>query len=180
MEANRKLLIDKEEMDKIFGELASAIIDKNHCTNKLMLIGIQTRGIPMLDRIAKLIEERCEHRIAKGQFEIKLYQEDLRPIGKQPVAGKTLLQGSVDGKNVILLDDVLFTGRTTRVAINKVVEMGNPESIQLCVFVDRGWHKYPICADFVGRKIETAADEEIQVRFEETDGEDAVYLKKIE
>lgn len=177
MSDNRKIIMNEDDIERTIRRMAFEIMENHKEFNDLIFIGIHTRGVPLCHRVVKEIENYMDINLAKGEMEIKLYQENLHQVGQKPLIGKTLIQGNVSGKKVILFDDVLFTGRTVHAAINKLFEFGMPELIELAIMIDRGWHKVPITTDYMGRYISTTLDEEIQVRFHDTDDEEGVFVK---
>jgi pyrimidine operon attenuation protein/uracil phosphoribosyltransferase len=144
-----------------------------------MLVGIHTRGVPLADRLAHELEQISGSRVVVGRLDITLYRDDVgpwRPAHQQPVLKKTVLPESIDGRVVYLVDDVLFTGRTTRAALDTLVDWGRPLAVRLAVLVDRGHRELPIAADVVGKVLDTTRDEDVQVRLEEVDRRDGVWI----
>jgi pyrimidine operon attenuation protein/uracil phosphoribosyltransferase len=142
----------------------------------LVLLGIRTRGVYLSQRIAEILEEKHDHKVALGEIDITLYRDDLSTLGPQAIVGTTDIGFDVTGKKIILVDDVLFTGRTVRAALDQIVDFGRPKLIRLMVVVDRGMHEYPIQADYVAQKVETDETHVVQVRLTDTDGDDGVLL----
>lgn len=142
----------------------------------LVLLGIRTRGVYLSQRIAAIMEEKHDHKVSLGQIDITLYRDDLSTLGPQAIVGNTDIGFDVTDKKIILVDDVLFTGRTVRAALDQIVDFGRPKLIRLAVVVDRGMHEYPIQADYVAQKVETDENNVVQVRLVETDGDDGVLL----
>ncbi|MCU0453773.1 MAG: bifunctional pyr operon transcriptional regulator/uracil phosphoribosyltransferase PyrR [Bacteroidetes bacterium] len=174
MSANR--LIDAAGMRRTVTRLAHEVIESNRGAEQLAVIGIRTRGEFLARRVAKLVEEIEGQPIPVGILDITLYRDDLRGRLDQPLLQSTDIIFDVTGKTLILVDDVLYTGRTIRSALNAIMDLGRPRSIQLLVLVDRGHRELPIKADYVGKSIPTSLAQEVQVRMVELDGEDAVYL----
>ena len=156
--------------------LAHQIIEKNNGIDRLVLVGIKRRGIPIAERLAKIIERIEGKPIPMGILDITLYRDDLSTVDIKPVVQKSELGCPVEDMNVILCDDVLYTGRTTRAALDALFDHGRPRRVQLLVLVDRGRRELPIEAAFVGRTVQTTAREIIEVKLQETDGVEKVIL----
>lgn len=167
-------LLDPRQMRRIVRRMAGQIVEQNHGTDRLMLVGIRTRGVPLAERLAREIREMEGVEVSQGTLDITLYRDDLSTIAPQPVVKETRFGETVAGHVVILCDDVLYTGRTIRAALDALVDYGRPDVVRLAVLVDRGHREVPIQADIVGRKLETKDDDVVSVCFEETDGEDHV------
>jgi pyrimidine operon attenuation protein/uracil phosphoribosyltransferase len=172
----RKQLLDARALQRVLGRLAAAIRKAHPRRSELVLVGIQTRGVPLARRLAKLIEAEGGARLAVGTLDITLYRDDLTQIAAQPVIKRTDIPVSLEGRSVILVDDVLYTGRTIRAALDELIDFGRPSRIQLCALVDRGGRELPIQPDFVGLRAEAGRGESVQVRLEEEDGDDRVVL----
>ncbi|HSG27588.1 MAG TPA: bifunctional pyr operon transcriptional regulator/uracil phosphoribosyltransferase PyrR, partial [Candidatus Krumholzibacterium sp.] len=142
----------------------------------LILVGIRNRGVPLAERIAKAIEKFEGSTVPVGALDITLYRDDVQMIASSPVVGKTDINEDITDRVIVLVDDVLFTGRTVRAALDELVDFGRPRSIQLAVLVDRGHREYPIRADFVGKNVPTSSNETVEVLLGETDGEEQVLL----
>jgi pyrimidine operon attenuation protein/uracil phosphoribosyltransferase len=169
-------ILDQKNFERTLIRLAHEILEKNKGAENLVLVGIRTRGEFLAKRIAKKINE-IEHRdIRVGLLDITLYRDDLRENLSQPILRGTDIKFDVSGRDIILIDDVLFTGRTIRAALDELVDMGRPASIQLAVLIDRGHRELPIRADFVGKNIPTSVNEKVKVSMKEVDGEDGVNL----
>jgi pyrimidine operon attenuation protein/uracil phosphoribosyltransferase len=173
----RKLrLLDAAGLGRATARMANEIVEAEGGTDGFVLIGIRTRGVPLARRLAAEIE-RTEHvRVSVGLLDITLYRDDLSTIAASPVLKKTEIPFPVEGRTVILCDDVLFTGRTVRAAMDAILDFGRPRKILLAVLVDRGRRELPIEAQFVGKRIATSATEIVSVTFRETDGVDDVWL----
>jgi len=156
--------------------IAHEILEKNKGTKELCLIGIRNRGAYLAKRLADCIEKIEQEKIAVGVLDITLYRDDLTLIAAHPVVHKTEIEFDIKDKNVVLVDDVLYTGRTVRAALDALIDLGRPKSISLAVLVDRGHRELPIRADFVGKNIPTSNSETVEVRLEEVDGKDEVVI----
>ena len=148
----------------------------NRGTGEIILVGIRKRGVPLAERIAKAIEEFEGSSVPVGALDITLYRDDLQMISTNPLVGKTEINEDISDRVVILVDDVLFTGRTVRAALDELTDFGRPKAIQLAVLIDRGHREYPIRADFVGKNVPTSSNETVVVLLSETDGEELVVL----
>ncbi len=169
-------IIDKEGMNRTVTRLAHEILEKNKGSQNLVIIGMRTRGEFIANRIWDKIREIDNSTPPLGVLDITLYRDDFRMRLKQPQVSVTNITFDISDKHVILIDDVLYTGRTVRAALGALMDLGRPNTIQLCVLVDRGHRELPIKADFVGKNIPTSINEEVRVKMNEYDGEDAVYL----
>jgi len=169
-------LMSAAEIDRTLVRLAHEIVERNNGVDNLVLVGIRRRGVPLAERLAARIEQIEKAKVPVGVLEVTLYRDDLSTVGPQPVVKQDPLGVVVDGKTVILADDVLYTGRTTRAAMNALFEHGRPGRVQLCVLIDRGWRELPVEATYVGRHVQTAANEIIEVRLRESDSEERVML----
>jgi pyrimidine operon attenuation protein/uracil phosphoribosyltransferase len=176
-----KILLDAEALGRTLSRIAHEIIERNDDLGRLALVGIHTRGVPLAERLATLIEERSGEEIALGAVDITFHRDDtVAPSEEnsveQPVVHATLLDFDLRGKTCVLVDDVLYTGRTIRAAIETLFEHGRPARVQLAVLVDRGHRELPIRPDYVGKNLPTARSERIQVELEEIDGADRILL----
>ncbi len=169
-------IIDEEGLNRTLTRLAHEILEKNKGSKNLVLIGMRTRGEFIGERIRNKIKEIDKSEPNFGVLDITLYRDDFRTRLKQPEISVTNITFDMNDRDIILIDDVLYTGRTVRAALDALMDLGRPNTIQLCVLVDRGHRELPIRADFVGKNIPTSINEEVRVRIKETDGEDAVYL----
>ena len=169
-------LLDSRAMDRTLRRMADEIVELNDGTDDLMIIGIQRRGVQLADRIARLIEEREGVAPRRGALDITLYREDLQTVGPRPVVGKTDIPWAMDGARVVIVDDVLYTGRTVRAALDELADFGRPSRIALAVLVDRGGRELPIHADVVGKRVELRSDQRVDVLVNELDGRDAVIV----
>ena len=168
--------MDKVSIDRALKRMAHEIIEQNKGLEQLYLVGIRTRGVPIAERIAQYFKTIEQREIPVGVLDITLYRDDLSTISHQPVIKGSKIDFVLDNTNVILFDDVLYTGRTVRAAIDALLDFGRPRQIQLCVLIDRGHRELPIKADFVGKNVPTSQEEIIKVTFDESDGEDNVYI----
>ena len=181
-EDSGKLLLDADALARTLSRIAHEIIEGNPDLDDVALVGIQTRGVPLAQRLARLIEERAGQAPALGAVDITFHRDDVHvrageaPMHAQPVVRETQLHFPLEGRTVVLVDDVLYTGRTIRAAIETLFEHGRPARVQLAVLVDRGHRELPIRPDYVGKNLPTARSERIQVELEEIDGTDRVLL----
>ena len=177
-----KTVLDAEALGRTLSRIAHEIIEVNPAVEDVALVGIQTRGVPLAQRLARLIEERAGTAPALGAVDITFHRDDVMvrggeaPLAPQPLVRATSLDFPLDGRTVVLVDDVLYTGRTIRAAIEALFEYGRPERVQLAVLIDRGHRELPIRPDYVGKNLPTARDERIQVQLVEVDEVDAVLL----
>lgn len=178
MEFKAKIM-SKEDVERTLIRLAHQIIEKNKGTENLCFVGIKTRGVPLAERLAENIFAIEGSRIPVGTLDITLYRDDLSKINIDPVINQTNISFPIEGKTVVLVDDVIFTGRTVRAALDALVEVGRAAKIQLCVLIDRGHTELPIKANYVGKNIPTSTDEVVSVRLEETDGVTDVCINQI-
>jgi pyrimidine operon attenuation protein/uracil phosphoribosyltransferase len=172
-------LMDKERIERTITRIAHEIIERNKEVDDLVLIGIRTRGVPLAKRLAEEIEKIEGVKIKVGILDITLYRDDLTVIGPQPVVKETKITFNITDKTIVLVDDVLFTGRTVRAALDSLIDFGRPRSIQLAVLIDRGHREVPIRPDYVGKNVPTSLKEVIEVRLTEEDGEDSVVIKSL-
>lgn len=171
-------LMDADKIRRTLTRIAHEIIERNKGVENLALIGIRRRGVPLAQRIAAKIAEIEGKSVDIGILDITLYRDDLSTLAQQPVVHKTEIPFSVKGKKLVLVDDVLFTGRTVRAALDAIIDLGRPACIQLAVLVDRGHRELPIRADFVGKNVPTSRKEVISVKLAEIDGEDRVIIEE--
>ena len=169
-------VMDAESISRALTRIAHEIIERNKNPEALALVGIRNRGVPLASRLAKLLSELHGREPATGVLDINLYRDDLSLIADHPVLRKTEISFDVNGARIVLVDDVLFTGRTIRAALEGLMDLGRPKWIQLVVLVDRGHREVPIRPDYVGKNLPTSRTQQIEVRLEETDGADEVVL----
>ena len=165
-----------EDIRQTLARIAHEIIERNKTIEHLILVGMRTRGLPLAKRLAAYIEDFEKLKIPVGALDISLYRDDLTSLNLQPVVKRTDIPVNIDDKAIVLVDDVLYTGRSTRAAMDALIDLGRPRSIQLAVLVDRGHRELPIRANYVGKNIPSSRHEEIQVQLEETDGIDEVAI----
>jgi pyrimidine operon attenuation protein/uracil phosphoribosyltransferase len=168
-------LMKTEDVRSTLTHMAEEILRANE-GRPVVLLGIQRRGVPMAQRLALTIADKTNKRPQIGTLDINLYRDDLTRVAFQPVVRKTDIPADIDDKDVILVDDVLYTGRTVRAALDALCDFGRMRSIQLAVFIDRGHRELPIEANFIGKKISTKDNEVVEVKLMEIDGEDAIYV----
>lgn len=169
-------IMDADRMRRAITRIAHEIVEANKGVQDVRLVGIRTRGVPLARRLAAKIEEIEGVSCPVGLLDITLYRDDLTTIANQPVIHKTEIPFSVDGKVIVLVDDVLYTGRTARAALDALIDLGRPRRIQLAVLVDRGHRELPIRADFVGKNVPTSQEEVVRVDLVEVDGVDRVSI----
>jgi pyrimidine operon attenuation protein/uracil phosphoribosyltransferase len=168
--------MDAEAMDRALTRVAHEILEKNGSKLELAIVGIRTRGVPLAQRLGQRLEQIGGRATQIGLLDINLYRDDLSLTGDHPVLRKTEIPFAVDGAHIVLVDDVLFTGRTIRSALNGIIDLGRPAWIQLAVLVDRGHREIPIRADFVGKNVPTSRSESVEVHLAEIDDSDEVLL----
>jgi pyrimidine operon attenuation protein/uracil phosphoribosyltransferase len=173
-------LLDAKELERSLTRIAHEIVESAKGAEGLALVGIHTRGVPIAERLADRIASFEGVRPPVGKLDITLYRDDLTEIALQPVVRRTEVDFDIGGMRLVLCDDVLYTGRTARAALDALVDMGRPAVIQYAVLVDRGHRELPIRADFVGKNVPTRRDEVVKVRLVETDGEDVVQLGELD
>jgi pyrimidine operon attenuation protein/uracil phosphoribosyltransferase len=172
------VVMDADRMGRTLARIAHEILERNRGLDDLAIVGIRTRGVPLARRIARAIHDINGHEVPTGALDITLYRDDLmrHAVGAQPVIRRTEIPFSIDNKRILLVDDVLYTGRTIRAALDALIEFGRPLAIQLIVLVDRGHRELPIKADYVGKNLPTAATQSVQVHLLESDGRDEVEI----
>ena len=171
-------ILTKEEIERAIKRISHEILEKNKDSKNLAIIGIRTRGYILAERIADAIEAIDGEKLPVGALDITLYRDDLSVISEQPVVHRTEIDFDIEGKIIILVDDVLYTGRTIRCALDALIDFGRPKIIQLAILIDRGHKELPIRADYVGKNVPTSQKELVQLRLEETDGEDIVFIEE--
>ena len=171
-------ILDAEKIDRTLSRIAHEIVEKNKSSRNLALVGIRTRGVPLARRLAEKIRQVDNGEVPVGTLDINLYRDDLRQMHDHPVLGRTEIPFHVDGITIVLVDDVLFTGRTIRAALDALIDLGRPRMIQLAILVDRGHRELPIRPDYIGKNLPTSRRESVSVRLREHDGEDRVVIEE--
>ena len=173
------VVMDADRIGRALIRIAHEIVERNKGVEDLALVGVRTRGVPIARRIARALKDITGDDVPTGARDITLYRDDLmrHAVGPQPVVRRTDIPYSIDARKILIVDDVLYTGRTTRAALDALIDFGRPKAIQLVVLVDRGHRELPIKADYVGKSLPTSPEESVQVRLEETDGVDEVLLQ---
>ncbi len=174
----KKTIMTPEDIRRSLARIAHEIIERNKTTEHLVLVGMHTRGVPLAKRLVGNMEDFEGLKIPVGTLDISLYRDDLSSLNPQPTVQRTDIPVNIDDKSVVLVDDVLYTGRSTRAAMDALIDLGRPQSIQLAVLVDRGHRELPIRPDYVGKNIPSARHEEIKVQLVETDDMDGVVIVK--
>jgi pyrimidine operon attenuation protein/uracil phosphoribosyltransferase len=172
--------MDADRMGRTLMRIAHEIIERNRGIEELALVGIRTRGVPLARRIARAIQDISGHAVPTGALDITLYRDDLmrHAVGPQPLVRRTEIPFSIDDKRILLVDDVLYTGRTIRAALDALIDFGRPRAIQLIVLVDRGHRELPIKADYVGKSLPTSLTQSVQVHLHEVDDRDEVEIQE--
>ncbi len=175
-------VMDADRMSRALTRIAHEILERNRGTSELALVGIRRRGVPLARRIAAALHQINGDDVPTGALDITLYRDDLmrQPVGPQPVLRRTEIPFSIDDRRILLVDDVLYTGRTIRAALDALIDFGRPRAIQLIVLIDRGHRELPIKADYVGKNIPTSPAESVQVQLLEIDGVDEVLVQNAE
>lgn len=172
-------LMDEMDIKRALTRIAHEIIEKNKGIENVALVGIQRRGAPIAERIAARIAEIEGVQLPVGILDITLYRDDLTLLSSQPQVHRTAVNFNINNKNIVLVDDVLYTGRTVRAALDALIDLGRPQSIQLAVLIDRGHRELPIKADFIGKNVPTSRQESVSVMIQEVDGRDEVVIQEI-
>jgi pyrimidine operon attenuation protein/uracil phosphoribosyltransferase len=172
-------VMDADRMSRALTRIAHEILERNRGLDELALIGIRTRGVPLARRLARTLKDINGDEVPTGALDITLYRDDLmrHPVGPQPLVRRTEIPFSIDDRKIMLVDDVLYTGRTIRAALDALIDFGRPRVIQLIALVDRGHRELPIKADYVGKNIPTSLKQSVQVRLQEIDGTDEIVLE---
>jgi pyrimidine operon attenuation protein/uracil phosphoribosyltransferase len=171
--------MDADRMSRALTRIAHEILERNRGLDEIALVGIRSRGVPLARRLARTLRELNGDEVPTGALDITLYRDDLmrQPVGPQPVVRQTEIPFSIDDRKILLVDDVLYTGRTIRAALDALIDFGRPRAIQLIVLVDRGHRELPIKADYVGKNVPTSLRQSVQVRLDEIDGVDEVMIE---
>ena len=174
------VVMDADRISRTLVRIAHEILERNRGVEELALVGIRTRGVPLAKRLAQGILEIHKHEVPTGALDITLYRDDLmrHAVGPQPLIRRTEIPFSIDDKRILLVDDVLYTGRTIRAALDALIDFGRPKAIQLVVLVDRGHRELPIKADYVGKNLPTSLSQSVQVHLTEIDGRDEVEIRE--
>jgi pyrimidine operon attenuation protein/uracil phosphoribosyltransferase len=172
----KRQLLSAEEISRTLQRLAHEIMEKSGETKDLALIGVRRRGVPLSQRLARIMKESARVEVPVGTLDITLYRDDLSTVAHQPVVQSTEIEFQVDDRDIVLVDDVLYTGRTIRAAMNGLFDLGRPRRIRLCVLIDRGHRELPVEASFVGRHVQTTDTEIVECRLQEVDNEERVML----
>jgi pyrimidine operon attenuation protein / uracil phosphoribosyltransferase len=173
------LVMDADRMARALTRMAHEILERNRGLDEIALVGIRTRGVPLARRISRSLHEINGDDVPTGALDITLYRDDLmrHPVGPQPLVRRTEIPFSIDDRKILLVDDVLYTGRTIRAALDALIDFGRPRAIQLVVLVDRGHRELPIKADYVGKNLPTSLKQSVQVHLQEVDGKDEVLIE---
>lgn len=176
------IVLDADRMARTLTRIAHEIVEHNRGVDEIAFVGVRTRGVPIARRLSKGLVEITGQQVPTGALDITLYRDDLmrHAIGPQPIVRRTEIPFSIDNRKILLVDDVLFTGRTVRAALDALIDFGRPKAIQLVVLVDRGHRELPIKADYVGKNLPTSLSESVYVRLLETDGRDEIAVEKDE
>lgn len=175
----KRKIMDEMDIKNTLERLASEILERHKDYKKIALIGIRTRGAPLAKRLKEILDKKLSISLPLGVLDITFYRDDLQKISESPEIKSTLLDFDVDGKDIILIDDVLYTGRTIRSALDAIIDFGRPDKIELLVLIDRGHRELPIHPDYLGKKVATSKDETVEVRLKEIDGVDEVVICEI-
>jgi pyrimidine operon attenuation protein/uracil phosphoribosyltransferase len=172
-------VMDADRMARALTRIAHEILERNRGLDELALVGIRTRGVPLARRLARALKEINGDDVPTGALDITLYRDDLmrHPVGPQPLVRRTEIPFSIDDRKILLVDDVLYTGRTIRAALDALIDFGRPRAIQLIALVDRGHRELPIKADYVGKNLPTSLKQSVQVRLQEIDGTDEIVIE---
>ncbi|ADL12427.1 bifunctional pyr operon transcriptional regulator/uracil phosphoribosyltransferase PyrR [Acetohalobium arabaticum] len=172
----KKDILDQEGIQRALTRIAHEILEKNKGLDDLAVIGIRTRGVPLAERIAEKITEIEGEEVPVGILDITLYRDDLTTVAQQPIVHQTEIPFDITDKKVVLVDDVLYTGRTVRASLDALIDLGRPRAIQLAILIDRGHRELPIRADFVGKNLPTSQEEVVEVKLKEVDDAEEVIL----
>jgi pyrimidine operon attenuation protein/uracil phosphoribosyltransferase len=173
-------LLDARAIVRTLRRMADEIVEANNGTDDLVLVGIQRRGVQLAARLVSMLRERESVEVQQGALDITLYRDDLQTVGPRPVVGPTHIPWSIDGKRLVIVDDVLYTGRTVRAALDELADFGRPARIMLAVLIDRGGRELPIHPDVVGKKVDVPSGQRVDVLVRELDGRDEVVLTPAE
>ncbi|MBF8982209.1 bifunctional pyr operon transcriptional regulator/uracil phosphoribosyltransferase PyrR [Lutibacter sp. B2] len=171
-------IMDEKAIQRAITRIAHEIIENNKGIDEIVIVGIKTRGVPFAKRIVDKIESIEKEKVDVGNIDITLYRDDLTEVDKNPILNKTSVECNINNKIVILADDVLYTGRTVRAAMDAIMDLGRPKAIQLAILIDRGHRELPIRADYVGKNVPTSKQEVVHVQFDEIDGKNDVTISE--
>lgn len=174
----KAIIMDEKAINRATTRIAHEIIEKNKGIENLLLVGIKTRGVPFSKRIADKIREIEGEEVDIQEIDITLYRDDLSEVSKKPIVNENNFDCDINGKTIVLVDDVLYTGRTVRSALDAIIDKGRPKKVQLAILIDRGHRELPIRPDFIGKNVPTSKDEIISVKFIETDEKNEVTIKE--
>ncbi len=172
----KAVVMTAADMNRVMARMASQVVENNPDLANVLLVGIHRRGVPLAERLAAKIKEMDAIAVATGTLDITLYRDDLSTVAEQPVVNSTQLPANITGKTIILVDDVLYTGRTVRAALDELIDFGRPHRVQLAVLIDRGWRELPIQADYIGKYVTTTESEIIKVMLPEFDDDERVVV----
>jgi pyrimidine operon attenuation protein/uracil phosphoribosyltransferase len=172
----KAVVMTAADMNRVMARMASQIVENNPDLANVLLVGIHRRGVPLAEKLAAKIKEVDSIAVATGTLDITLYRDDLSTVAEQPVVNSTQLPTNITGKTIILVDDVLYTGRTVRAALDELIDFGRPHRVQLAVLIDRGWRELPIQADYIGKYVTTTESEIIKVMLPEYDEDEKVVV----
>ena len=178
MPTSSSTVLSARAFERTVARMADEIVERNDGTEHLVLVGIQRRGVQIAERIAAVIQAREGANVPLGALDITLYRDDLQTVGPRPVVGKTMLPIALDGRRVVIVDDVLFTGRTIRAALDELADFGRPARVSLAVLIDRGGRELPIQPDIVGKHVDAPRDARVDVFVKELDGRDEAVLAR--
>ena len=174
----QSVVLDARAFDRMVRRMADEIVELNNGTEDLVIVGIQRRGVQLAARIVSTIAEREKADVPQGALDITLYRDDLQTVGPRPVVGQTQIPVNIDDQHVVIVDDVLYTGRTIRAALDELADFGRPKRIALAVLIDRGGRELPIQPDIVGKEVPVELTQRVDVLVEELDGRDAVVISE--
>jgi pyrimidine operon attenuation protein/uracil phosphoribosyltransferase len=172
----KAIIMNSDDMERVFKRIVNEIIEKNRGTENIALVGIQRRGVFLAKHLQNLFKKQEKVKIPAGELDITLYRDDLTLLHEQPVVQSTSIPFDVNGTKVVLVDDVIYTGRTVRAALDALMDLGRPSVVQLAVLIDRGHRELPIQPDYCGKKVPTSSNEIVEVRVEEIDGKNDVVI----
>lgn len=174
--SEKACVMTRDDIQRVLARIASQIVESNPDLSNIMLVGIRRRGVPLAERLAQRIEEIQHTDVTTGALDITLYRDDLSTVGDRPVVNRTELPADITGRSIILVDDVLYTGRTIRAALDELIDFGRPRRVELAVLIDRGHRELPIQADYVGKFVQTTDEEIIKVMLPEFDEQEQVIV----